>query len=102
MKSIGGTRMRVWFASLASFRSRGFTAALPVLFLSLFSTAAFAQPEAGREANLELPRLSSVSFAKGIDGHQLPMTGTLLCLFWLGFGPWIYSPLKKPAGHRAR
>jgi len=93
--------MRVWFASLASFRSRVFTAALPLLFLSLFSTAAFAQPEAGGEANLKLPDLSSVSFLNGIDGHKLLMIGILFCIFGLGFGLVIYSRLKNLAVHRS-
>src|SRR5260221_4572712 len=101
MKSIGGTRMRVWFASLASFRSRVFTAALPLVFLPLFSTAAFAQPEAGGEANLKLPDLSSVSFLNGIDGHKLLMIGILFCIFGLGFGLVIYSRLKNLPVHRS-
>src|SRR5690349_757552 len=100
MKSIGGTRMRTWSASFASFRSWVFIA-LPLLLLSL-SSSAFAQPEsASGEANLKLPDLSSVSFLNGIDGHKLLMIGILFCIFGLGFGLVIYSRLKNLPVHRS-
>src|SRR5947209_7747362 len=100
MKSIGGTRMRIWSASFASFRSRA-SIALPLFFLSVFSSSAFAQPQqASGEANLKLPDLSSVSFL-GLDGHRLLMIGLLFCVFGLGFGLVIYSRLKNRAVHRS-
>src|SRR5690349_10349326 len=96
MKSIGGTRMRIWSASVASFRSRAFVA-LPLLLLSLFSSSAFAQPEqVSGEANLNLPDLSSVSFFNdSINGHNLLLYGILFCILGLGFGLAIYSRLKN-------
>jgi K(+)-stimulated pyrophosphate-energized sodium pump len=99
---IGGTRMRIWLASFASFRSRILTASLPLLLLTLLAPSAFAQSEtAGGEANLKLPDLSSVSFLWGINGHKLLMMGILLCIFGLGFGLVIYSRLKNLPVHRS-
>ena len=94
--------MRIWLASLASFRSRAFTAALPLLLLTLLAPSALAQPEqASGEANLKLPDLSSVSFLNGIDGHKLLMIGILFCIFGLCFGLVIYSRLKNLPVHRS-
>ena len=91
--------MRIWSASFASLRSRALL--LPLLFLSLFSASAFAQPEqVSGEANLKLPDLSSVSFL-GMDGHKLLMIGILFCVFGLGFGLVIYSRLKNLPVHRS-
>jgi K(+)-stimulated pyrophosphate-energized sodium pump len=70
-------------------------------FLVLSSLAAFAQPsEAGGEASLQLPDLSSVSFL-GVDGHKLLMIGLLFCVFGLLFGLAIYMQLKKLSVHRS-
>src|SRR5208283_4680328 len=56
--------------------------------------------EAGGEAALKLPDLSSVSFL-GANGHRLLMIGLLFCLFGLGFGMAIYMRLKNLPVHRA-
>jgi K(+)-stimulated pyrophosphate-energized sodium pump len=72
--------------------------------LTLSAASAFAQPapEAGGEASLRLPDLSSVSFLNGaIDGHRLLMIGILFCLFGLGFGMAIYMRLKNLPVHRS-
>ncbi len=61
---------------------------------------AAAQGEAGGEANLKLPDLSSVQFL-GIDGHTLLLVGILFCVFGLGFGLAIYTRLKNLPVHRA-
>src|ERR1700720_3492476 len=73
--------------------------------LLLLAAAALAQPaaqseEAGGEAALKLPDLSSVSFL-GIDGHRLLMIGLLFCVFGLGFGMVIFMRLKNLPVHRA-
>jgi K(+)-stimulated pyrophosphate-energized sodium pump len=68
--------------------------------LMLLPSAAFAQPEeAGGEAALKLPDLSSVSFL-GMDGHRLLMIGLLFCVFGLGFGMVIFMRLKNLPVHR--
>jgi K(+)-stimulated pyrophosphate-energized sodium pump len=96
--------MRTWLADLVSrgchFARRRATAA--AAFVTLAASAALAQPasEAGGEAGLKLPDLSSVSF-RGIDGHKLLMIGILFCIAGLGFGLAIYMRLKNLPVHRA-
>jgi len=100
--------MQTWLASvrrLSSFSgstlrvTRRFSMGFSFLLLS--SLAAFAQPsEAGGEASLQLPDLSSVSFL-GVDGHKLLMIGLLFCVFGLLFGLAIYMQLKKLSVHRS-
>src|SRR6266853_2604152 len=73
--------------------------------LLFLAAAAVAQPaaqseEAGGEAALKLPDLSSVSFL-GMDGHRLLMIGLLFCDFDLGFGMVIFMRLKNLPVHRS-
>ncbi len=96
--------MRNWLANLVSRGSR-FAQGRMVAVLALVTlgaSAALAQPapEAGGEAGLKLPDLSSVSFL-GIDGHRLLMVGILFCIAGLGFGLAIYMRLKNLPVHRA-
>jgi len=73
--------------------------------VALSATAgAFARQtsEAGGEANLKLPDLSSVRFLGGaIDGHKLLLWGILICVFGLLFGLTIFSRLKNMPVHRS-
>jgi K(+)-stimulated pyrophosphate-energized sodium pump len=72
--------------------------------LTLGAVAALAQPaeNAGGEASLKLPDLSSISFFNNaIDGHKLLLVGILFCLFGLGFGMVIYMRLKNLPVHRS-
>ncbi|MGA6988351.1 MAG: sodium-translocating pyrophosphatase [Terriglobales bacterium] len=73
--------------------------------LLLTAGCARAQPagettEAGGEAALKLPDLSSVSFL-GVDGHSLLMIGLVFCVFGLGFGMVIFMRLKNLPVHRS-
>src|SRR5271166_3077160 len=99
--------MQTWLASLRrlSFvsssisRSAKMLAAVTMLVM-LGSSVAFAQPsEAGGEASLQLPDLTSVSFL-GIDGHSLLLIGLLFCVFGLLFGLANYIQLKNAPVHR--
>ncbi len=113
--------MRTWNANLASvgrwFAKRRFakkrfakkrfakTSATFATLLLLTAGYALAQPaaqteEAGGEAALKLPDLSSVSFL-GMDGHRLLMIGLLFCVFGLGFGMVIFMRLKNLPVHRS-
>ncbi len=55
--------------------------------------------QGGGEANLELPRVSDVSF-QGIPGDKLLMIGLLVSVLGMGFGLWIYAQLKNMPVHR--
>jgi K(+)-stimulated pyrophosphate-energized sodium pump len=108
--------MRTWNVSLASVGHRianvkaaksGVARIVATLSTLLLLTASYAlaqpaaQPdEAGGEAGLKLPDLSSVSFL-GIDGHRLLMIGLLFCVFGLGFGMFIFMRLKNLPVHRS-
>ena len=103
--------MRTWNANLASvgrcFVKRRFAKTSVALATLLLLTAgcALGQPaeqttEAGGEAALKLPDLSSVSFL-GMDGHRLLMIGLLFCVFGLGFGMVIFMRLKNLPVHRS-
>jgi len=103
--------MRTWNASLASVgcwivkRRIAKASATLVTLLLLTAGCAVAQPaeqtsEAGGEAALKLPDLSSVSFL-GMDGHRLLMIGLLFCVFGLGFGMVIFMRLKNLPVHRS-
>jgi K(+)-stimulated pyrophosphate-energized sodium pump len=73
------------------------------LALSLLSAAALlAAPadEAGGEASLRLPDLSTVSFL-GVNGHKLLLFGILICIFGLLFGMTIFTRLKNLPVHRS-
>jgi K(+)-stimulated pyrophosphate-energized sodium pump len=96
---------RVVAAFLIGLREKTFvqkTLAVAAL-LTAGAASALAQPsEAGGEASLKLPDLSSVSFLNGaIDGHRLLLIGILFCLFGLGFGMVIFMRLKNLPVHRA-
>src|SRR5438067_10778803 len=90
--------MRNWPRSFASRWSGLLKLSVVALLSVLIAPAAFAQ--AGGEANLKLPDLSSVNFL-GVDGHRLLMVGIVFCIFGLGFGLVIYSRLKNLPVHRS-
>ncbi len=95
--------MRTWLTSARSLACQitklGAIAASLSLFTAARSFASEAQ-EAGGEANLKLPDLSSVQFL-GIDGHKLLLFGIIFCVFGLVFGLVIYSRLKNLPVHRS-
>jgi K(+)-stimulated pyrophosphate-energized sodium pump len=95
--------MRTWLATAALFSRRmACRISAVVALLTVSAAAAFAQPEAGGEASLKLPDLSSVSFFNNaINGHKLLLIGILFCLFGLGFGMAIYLRLKNLPVHRS-
>jgi K(+)-stimulated pyrophosphate-energized sodium pump len=99
--------MRTWLAmsafqarcAVSGFLKKTFTLAT---MITLGAASALAQPEAGGEASLKLPDLSSVSFLNGaIDGHKLLLIGILFCLFGLAFGMVIFMRLKNLPVHRS-
>jgi len=101
--------MRIGLAQLASQGCRfghlvAKTLAAILAVPTLGATAAWAEPasEAGGEASLKLPDLSSVSFfSNAIDGHKLLLIGIAFCIAGLVFGLAIYMRLKNLPVHRA-
>ncbi len=76
------------------------SAALTALLL-VTTTCALAQPaEAGGEAALKVPDLSTVSFL-GMNGHNLLLIGIAFCVFGLLFGMAIFMRLKNLPVHKA-
>jgi K(+)-stimulated pyrophosphate-energized sodium pump len=71
-----------------------------LLLLTVGHALAQSTEEAGGEAALKLPDLSTVSFL-GVDGHRLLMIGLLFCVFGLGFGMVIFMRLKNLPVHRS-
>jgi K(+)-stimulated pyrophosphate-energized sodium pump len=92
--------MRVWLASAWSLGCRFTKFGVTAAVLTLLSAASSLAAEAGGEANLKLPDLSSVTFL-GIDGHKLLLFGIVICIFGLGFGLAIYSRLKNLPVHKS-
>ena len=90
--SIVPTRHQV--RSMAARLSAGLT-------LSLLSAFAVFGEEAGGEANLRLPDLSSVTFLGQFDGHRLLLFGIGICILGLIFGMTIFMRLKNMPVHRS-
>src|SRR5438876_1913696 len=90
--------MLTWLANGWSLGCKFIRFGAPAVLLALFGAASALADEAGGEANLKLPDLSSVSFL-GIDGHKLLLFGIVICIFGLGFGLAIYSRLKNLPVH---
>src|SRR5215469_12431857 len=92
--------MRTWLPNAWSLICRAAKFSAASLFFALLSGATAMAQEAGGEASLKLPDLSSVSFL-GVDGHKLLLFGILFCIFGLIFGLVIYSRLKNLPVHKS-
>src|SRR5712671_5155488 len=92
--------MLSWLASAWSLGRKIIKSGAAAAMLTLLGAASAFADEAGGEANLKLPDLSSVSFL-GIDGHKLLLFGIVICIFGLGFGLAIYSRLKNLPVHKS-
>jgi K(+)-stimulated pyrophosphate-energized sodium pump len=93
-----GTRGRTVVAALMF-------AALSVLLVLAPSATAFAKEggahHGGGEASLALPDLRTVSFAGGINGHNLLVFGLLICALGMVFGIAAYSRIRKLPVHQS-
>jgi len=74
---------------------------LAVLILMSLPAPAFAQSEAGGEANLVLPDLSQATFLGGTSGRTLLMWGLLVCGLGLLFGLVTYTQLRNLPVHKS-
>ncbi|MEO7133642.1 MAG: sodium-translocating pyrophosphatase [Vicinamibacterales bacterium] len=82
------------------------TAAIVMLLTAL---PAFAQPAAapegrahtpGGEVNIHLPDLNQGDFL-GMTGHQILLSGLVVCVLGLLFGAWTYTGVKKMPVHKS-
>jgi K(+)-stimulated pyrophosphate-energized sodium pump len=80
---------------------------LPLLLLTLLAGNAAAQEAAtptehrpGGEVNLLLPDLNQGDFL-GYTGHQILLSGLVVCVLGLLFGLWSYAAVKKLPVHQA-
>jgi K(+)-stimulated pyrophosphate-energized sodium pump len=95
--------MRTWLRnarSLARRLARFGAAAASLLLVAGGSAFAQGSEEAGGEATLKVPDLSTVQFL-GVNGHTLLLFGILFCVFGLIFGLVIYGRLKNLPVHKA-
>jgi K(+)-stimulated pyrophosphate-energized sodium pump len=65
-------------------------------------TAAQPAPEhkPGGEVNIQLPSLEQGEFL-GVNGHQILMSGLIVCVLGLLFGAWTYAGVKRLPVHRS-
>ena len=93
-----GTRGRTVVAALMF-------AAISALLVLAPSATAFAKEggahHGGGEASLALPDLRTVSFAGGINGHNLLVFGLLICALGMVFGIAAYSRIRKLPVHQS-
>jgi K(+)-stimulated pyrophosphate-energized sodium pump len=74
---------------------------LTALILMSLPAPAFAQSNAGGEANLVLPDLAQATFLGGTNGRTLLMWGLLVCALGLLFGLVTFMQLKNLPVHRS-
>jgi K(+)-stimulated pyrophosphate-energized sodium pump len=89
MKTMDALRSRL-FLALAGL------ALAPGLLLAQDAT----EHRPGGEVNLRLPDLTTVSFL-GYNGHQILLSGLVVCVLGLLFGAWTYNAVKKLPVHRS-
>jgi K(+)-stimulated pyrophosphate-energized sodium pump len=84
---------------------------LAAMLLAVAAPAAFAQPPAeagqpaaahrpGGEVNIHLPDLNQGDFL-GMTGHQILLSGLVVCVLGLLFGAWSYNGVKNLPVHKS-
>src|SRR5580704_2133570 len=74
---------------------------LAALILMSIPAPAWAQSDAGGEANLVLPDLAQATFLGGTNGRSLLMWGLIVCALGLLFGLITFMQLKNLPVHRS-
>jgi K(+)-stimulated pyrophosphate-energized sodium pump len=102
---------RIEGETMLGIRTRGRTVLAVVMLAALCAVAvltpatmAFAQESGGHqggEANLALPDLHTVTFAGGLDGHNLLMFGLFICALGMVFGIASYSRIRGLPVHQS-
>jgi K(+)-stimulated pyrophosphate-energized sodium pump len=92
--------------TLTMFRRVAFVVALTLALLP-FSLAAQAPPggaaeqhRPGGEVNIHLPDLHQGDFL-GMTGHEILLSGLVVCVLGLMFGAWTYAGVKRMPVHRS-
>src|ERR1041385_6416473 len=92
--------LMVLFCLMAGFSTLSIAQTAPNSAETMQQPSAAPAHEAGGEANLKLPDLSTVTF-QGIDGHKLLLVGIGVCFLGLLFGLGIYMQLKNLPAHKS-
>jgi K(+)-stimulated pyrophosphate-energized sodium pump len=78
---------------------------IAVAFVAMPTAAAWADEAGGHhgggEASLKLPDLSSVTFAGGLNGHNLLLFGLIICALGMVFGLAAFAHIRKLPVHQA-
>jgi len=88
-------------------RSAAIAAAALLCACSVAPSLLAAQPEAagaghghtpGGEVNIQLPDLAQGEFL-GLNGHDILLSGLVVCVLGLLFGAWTYTSVKRLPVH---
>jgi K(+)-stimulated pyrophosphate-energized sodium pump len=92
-RSVFPVLLALWLGGLAP-------VAVPVAFAQEAAAQATTEHRPGGEVNLRLPDLDQVSFL-GFTGHQILLSGILVCILGLLFGLASYNMVKRLPVHRS-
>ncbi len=94
-------------SDLMTWRRLGGVAVLALTLALAAAPAAWAAQPAetgghapGGEINIQLPDLNQGDFL-GMTGHQILLTGLIVCVLGLAFGGWVYVGVKNLPVHRS-
>ena len=93
-------RVRPWLVALALLVTSTALIPVPVLAQDHATAQVATEHRPGGEVNLQLPDLSSVDFL-GFTGHEILLSGLLVCVLGLLFGLWNYRGVNKLPVHKS-
>jgi K(+)-stimulated pyrophosphate-energized sodium pump len=85
---------------VAGLAALGLTLALMAAPAVLAAQPAAEAHQPGGEINIQLPDLNQGDFL-GLTGHQILLTGLVVCVLGLLFGAWVYVGVKNLPVHRS-
>jgi K(+)-stimulated pyrophosphate-energized sodium pump len=102
MHSMDGVcrRVRPWLVALALLVTSTALIPVPVLAQDHAIAQVATEHRPGGEVNLQLPDLASVDFL-GFTGHEILLSGLLVCVLGLLFGLWNYRGVNKLPVHKS-
>jgi len=93
-------RVRPWLAAVALLVTSAALIPSPALGQDQAAAPVVAEHRPGGEVNLQLPDLRLVNFL-GFTGHEILLSGLVVCVLGLLFGLWSYAAVKKLPVHKA-